>query len=149
MANNESTIKTLQNLVDTSRDGQNGYRDAADHVTDTNLRHFFNEKSLERAGFAGELEQELASVGEKNPDRSGSTGAAIHRAWIDVKAALGGGDHAILSSVEAGEDAAKKSYEKALEAGLSEHLASLVRRQLSSIVAAHDHVRSLRDTKAA
>jgi len=150
MANNEIAIKILQGLIETCRDGQNGYRDAADHVSDTNLRHFFNQQSLERAGFAGELEQELISLGDKDPDRSGSVSAAIHRAWIDLKATLGGGDEAILSSVEAGEDAAKHSYEKALDdSQLPEHLASLVRRQLAGVRAAHDHVRSLRDTRAA
>ena len=50
---NARTIKLLQQLVDTCRDGQNGYRDAADHVTDSHLREFFNEQSLARAGFAG------------------------------------------------------------------------------------------------
>ncbi|MFL6438304.1 MAG: ferritin-like domain-containing protein [Terriglobales bacterium] len=146
----EQTIKVIEELVETCRDGQNGYRDAADHVTDSNLRHFFNEQSLARAGFAGELEQELINLGENDPNRSGSASAAIHRAWIDVKSALGGGDHSILVSVESGEDQAKNSYEKALQnPDLPDHLAALARRQLASIEAAHDHVRSLRDTRAA
>src|SRR5947209_6363652 len=83
-------------------------------------------------------------------NRSGSIAGGIHRAWIDVKTVLGGGDQTILSSVEAGEDAAVKSYREALEQPtLPEHLATLIRKQLVSIQAAHDHVRSLRDTKAA
>jgi uncharacterized protein (TIGR02284 family) len=143
-------IKIVQELVSTCRDGQNGYRDAAEHVTDSNLRQFFNQQSLERAGFAGELEQELIALGETNPDRSGSISGGIHMAWIDVKTVLGGGDQTILGSVEAGEDAAVKSYKEALEqTALPEHLAALIRKQLASIQAAHDHVRSLRDTKAA
>jgi uncharacterized protein (TIGR02284 family) len=143
-------IKIVQELVSTCRDGQNGYRDAAEHVTDSNLRQFFNQQSLEFAGFAGELEQELIALGETNPDRSGSIAGGIHRAWIDVKTVLGGGDQTILGSVEAGEDAAAKSYKEALEqTALPEHLAALIRKQLASIQAAHDHVRSLRDTKAA
>jgi uncharacterized protein (TIGR02284 family) len=111
----EQTIKILEELVETCRDGQEGYRDAADHVTDSNLRHFFNEQSLSRAGFAGELEQELIAAGKHDPNRSGSASAAMHRAWIDLKSALGGGDHAILTSVESGEDSATSSYKKALQ----------------------------------
>jgi uncharacterized protein (TIGR02284 family) len=146
----EQTLKILEELVETCRDGQNGYRDAADHVTDSNLRHFFNEQSLARAGFAGEIEQEIITLGKNDPNRSGSASAAIHRAWIDLKSALGGGDHAILKSVESGEDSAKSSYQKALQnPDLPKHLAALVRRQLASIDAAHDHVRSLRDARAA
>ena len=143
-------MKAVQSLVDTCRDGQNGYRDAAEHVTDPNLRQFFNQQSLERAGFAGELERELIALGVADPDRAGSVGGGIRRAWIDLKTALGGGDETILSSLEAGEDAAKKSYSAALaDENLPEHLSSLIRRQLASIDAAHDHIRSLRDAKAA
>ena len=150
MTDNEKVAKVLRTLISTCRDGQNGYRDAAEHVTDTNLRQFFNGQSLERAGFAGELEQELLRLGDKDPDRLGSVGGAIRRAWIDVKTTLGGGDKALLSSVESGEDAAKNSYQDVLaNGGLPQHIASIVRRQLVSIQAAHDHVRSLRDVQAA
>ena len=150
MLDHQKLLQIVQELVDVCRDGQNGYRDAAEHVTDTNLRHFFNQQSLERAGFAGELEQELISLGEPSPDRLGSIAGGIRRAWVDVKTILGGGDQAILGSVEAGEDSAVKSYKEALEwRSLPEHLATLIRRQLVSIQAAHDHIRSLRDAKAA
>jgi len=150
VTNNEKAAKVLGELVEICRDGQDGYRDAAEHVTDRELAHLFNQQSLQRAGFAGELEQELINLGESDPDRTGSAKAAIHRAWIDLKATLGGGDHAILNSVEAGEDTAKKAYERAVQnAELPEDIALIVRRQLTSIQAAHDHVRSLRDTKAA
>jgi uncharacterized protein (TIGR02284 family) len=147
---NARTIRVLQELVDICRDGQNGYRDAADHVTDSHLREFLNEQSLARAGFAGEIEQEMIRLGKADPDTSGSAAAGIRRAWIDFKSGLGGGDATILASVESGEDRAKATFEKALqEPNLPEDLATLVRRQLVSIVAAHDHVRSLRDAKAA
>lgn len=150
MKGSEEAIGILEELVETCRDGQNGYRDAAEHVTDSNLRHFFNQQSLERSGFAAELEEELIKLGEKDPDRTGSAGAAIHRAWIDVKSTLGGGDHTILASVESGEDKAKNSYAKAAQSqDLPEYLSAIVRRQYASIQAAHDHVRSLRDTRAA
>ena len=150
MTNNEKAVKILESLVETCRDGQEGYRDAAEHVTDRELAHFFNQQSLDRAGFSGELEQELINLGTNDPERSGSAQAAIHRAWIDLKAMLGGGDHAILSSVESGEDTAKKTYQRASQdPDLPENIAALVRRQLASIQAAHDHVRALRDVKAA
>ena len=147
---NARTIKLLQELVDTCRDGQSGYRDAADHVTDSHLREFFNEQSLARAGFAGDLEQEMIRLGKADPDTSGSAGAGIRHAWIDFKSELGGGDATILASVESGEGSAQAAFEKALqEPNLRDDLATLIRRQLTSIMAAHDHVRSLRDAKAA
>ncbi len=144
-----NVLHVLNTLIESCRDGQNGYRDAAEHVTNPGLRHFFNEQSLQRAQYAGELEQEAQHLGEHDPDRSGSVAAALHRAWFDFKANLGGGDHSILASVEAGEDRAKKVYEDAVKEKLPENLLTIIRRQQASIQAAHDRVRSLRDSIAA
>ena len=150
MAAHKEASEIVQKLIHTCRDGQNGYRDAGEHVTDSNLRQFFNSQSLSRAAFAGELEQELIAMGEADPGRTGSISGAIHRAWIDFKVTLGGGDAAILKAVEAGEDDARQAYENALAEGrLPEPIATVARRQLASIAAAHDHVRLLRDAKAA
>lgn len=140
----------LKDLIEACRDGQNGYRDAAEQVTDSSLKSFFNEQSLERAKFAGELEQELERLGEPRPDKSGSIAGAVHRKWIEVKVGLGGGDHAILSSVEQGEDSAKDTYEKAINtSGLPESVLTIIRRQFSSVKAAHDRVKTLRDSSKA
>ena len=147
MASN--ALKTLHDLIATCRDGQAGYRDAAEHVTDSGLKHFLNEQSLQRAQFAAELEQEAQRLGEHDPNRGGSVAGALHRAWFDFKAGLGGGDREILESVEQGEDRAKKAHEEAIKSELPENLLTIVRRQQTSILAAHDHVRSLRDAEAA
>ena len=145
MADQENYRDILQDLIETNRDGQNGYRDAAEHVTDAEVRSYFLEQSMERARFAGELEDAIRDFGERNPDRTGSTAGALHRKWIDIKASLGGGDHTILESVEQGEDSAKESYEKAINASLPANVLEIVRRQAESIRAAHDHVKTLRD----
>jgi uncharacterized protein (TIGR02284 family) len=145
MANQNEVRDTIQELIETSRDGQTGYRDAAEHIKDSEIRSFFLEQSLERGRFAGELEELLREFGESNPDRSGSVAGALHRRWIDTKAALGGGDHTILESVEQGEDSAKKAYENALNASLPANVLEVLRRQAESVRAAHDHVKLLRD----
>ncbi len=146
MAQNDDAISVLEKLIETCRDGQNGYRDAAEHTKSPELREFFNQESLERAQFAGELEQEVQRLGKSDPDRKGSTSGAIHRAWFDIKQKLGGGDESILSSVEAGEDNAKKNYESAIsDGGLPVDLRQIVSRQSERVIAAHDRVRALRD----
>jgi uncharacterized protein (TIGR02284 family) len=149
MSQNSEILKTIKDLIETCHDGQNGYRDAAEHVTDPKLKQFFNEQSLQRAQFAAELEQEAQHLGEHDPDRSGSIVGALHRAWFDFKANLGGGDRAILDSVELGEDQAKKAYEDAINSNLSDNLLTIVRCQQASVLAAHDRVRNLREIKAA
>ncbi len=146
---NDHVISVLEKLIETCRDGQEGYRDAAEHVKDPELRRYFNEISTTRADFAGQLENEVIRLGKHDPDRKGSATAAIHRGWINLKASLGGGDHSILSSVEAGEDNAKKQYEEALNDALPQDILELLRQQSQSVIAAHDHVRDLRDRSKA
>jgi uncharacterized protein (TIGR02284 family) len=100
---------------------------------------------LERARFAGELEAELIHLGKSDKKISGSVAGALHRAWIDTKAALGGGDKAILEAVEQGEDKAKEAYQKAVSGSLPGNIAEIVRRQAASVQRAHDKVKGLRD----
>lgn len=144
-----NAISVIENLIETCKDGQKGYQDAASHVKRSDLETYFNRQSLERAGFAGELESELIRLGKPDKKVSGSVGGALRRAWIDTKVTLGGGDKTILDSVEAGEDSAKEAYEKALTGSLPGNVMEIVRRQAASVKRAHDKVKSLRDTAAA
>ncbi|PYX64248.1 MAG: hypothetical protein DMG74_13545 [Acidobacteria bacterium] len=149
MMNQDDPISVLETLIETCRDGEKGYKDAAEHVKRPDLKAFFAEQSVERGRFARELEAELARLGKPGKKESGSVAGAMHRAWIDTKANLGGGDHTILESVEQGEDSAKEAYEKALNASLPSEVQMIVRRQAEGIRRAHDKVKSMRDTLAA
>jgi uncharacterized protein (TIGR02284 family) len=142
-------INVIENLIETCKDGQKGYQDAASHVKRSDLKTYFNEQSLERSRFAGELEAELIRLGKPDKKVSGSVSGTLRRAWIDTKVSLGGGDKTILESVEAGEDKAKEAYQKAITADLPENVAQIVRRQAASVQAAHDKVRNLRDAAGA
>ena len=145
----KNALSVVEDLIETCKDGQKGYQDAASHAKRSDLKTYFNQQSLERASFAGELEAVLIQLGKPDKKVSGSVAASLHRAWIDTKVSLGAGDHSILESVESGEDSAKESYEKALTKDLPENIAQIVRRQAASVQRAHDKVKSLRDTTAA
>jgi uncharacterized protein (TIGR02284 family) len=144
-----NTYSVLEDLIETCKDGQKGYKDAAEHAKGSDLKTFFYEQSLERGRFAEELQTELARLGKPEKNVSGSMSAALHRAWIDTKVALGGNDHTILESVEAGEDNAKKNYQKALQASLPTDLVEIIRRQAMKVQLAHDQVKMLRDSAKA
>jgi uncharacterized protein (TIGR02284 family) len=144
-----NAISVVENLIETCKDGQKGYQDAAQHVKRSDLKTYFNEKSLERSRFAGELEAELVRLGKPDKKVSGSASAAVHRAWIDTKVALGGGDKTILESIEKGEDNAKDTYIKALTGSLPGNLMEIVRRQAAGVQRAHDKVKMLRDSAKA
>jgi uncharacterized protein (TIGR02284 family) len=144
-----NAISVVENLIETNKDGQKGYQDAAQHVKRSDLKTYFNEQSLERSRFAGELEAELVRLGTPDKKVSGSASAAVHRAWIDTKVALGGGDKTILESIEKGEDNAKDTYNKALTGSLPGDLIEIVRRQAAGVQRAHDKVKMLRDSAKA
>src|SRR5207248_7425613 len=116
MAQQKETISTLNDLIETLKDGQEGFRQAAEAVEDPELKSLFNECSLQRSRFAGELQREAIALGESKPEDSSSAAGALHRTWIDLKAAIAKRDnHAILAECERGEDSAVKGYQEAME----------------------------------
>jgi len=140
----EDVISILNNLIETCRDGQNGFREAAEHLQSPDLKRFCLEQSQIRAQFAGELQQEVRNLGG-DPEKTGSAAAAVYRAWMDLKSALGGGDAAIMAWCEQGEDSAVKQYEDALKSDLPANVRSIVERQFRSIKQSHDRVKAMRD----
>jgi uncharacterized protein (TIGR02284 family) len=140
---------TANDLIETCRDGQNGFKEAAENVKSPDLRAFLNECAIERAQFVNELQLEVRSLGG-DPQKSGSTAAVLHRAWMEIKGTLTGkDDHLILSECERGEDSAVEAYRDALKLGLPTAINQTVERQFQSIKQAHDRVKQMRDAKAA
>ena len=150
MVDRSDVLDTVRDLIDTCRDGEKGFREAADHAKRPDLKSMFLEVSRQRAEFARTLESDLAALSpEKSEKHEGHVVGALHRAWIDTKTALGAGDQAILEWLEQGEDYAKGKYEKALSKGLPSQLLSTVRNQAQSVISTHDRVKAMRDAKAA
>lgn len=144
-----NSCETLKDLVQILHDGQKGFKKASEDVEDHRLKEIFSRLSLQRSRFAGDLEEELRLLGEKDPQNEGTTVAgAVHRVWIDLKAAItGNNNHAILTEAERGEDAAVKAYREALEDDdLPSSLRSTITRQAVEVKAAHDEVKALRDS---
>ena len=131
----KNTESTLTDVIETLHDSHKGFADIGEHLKDATAKRFFLEESLTRQQFAGELENELVRLGQ-------------HDASIDGK--LGGGDQSLLETAEAGEDEAKKAYEKALqEKGIPADLQQILRKQQAHVIASHDKVKALRDAKKA
>jgi uncharacterized protein (TIGR02284 family) len=140
----ENTV--LNNLIETLKDGQEGFKRAAEGISDPKLKSLFRDYSEQRSRFATALQSEARRHGETEPETSSSATGALHRGWINLKSAITGGDeHAILAECERGEDSAVEEYNKALDNGLSPSTQELVLRQFAEIKAAHDRIRSLRD----
>jgi len=145
----KKAISTLNDLIETCRDGQNGFKEAAENVKSPDLKTFLNQIALERAQFVNELQLEVRTLGG-DPQKSGSATAAMHRGWIDIKGTLTGkDDHSILSECERGEDSAVEAYKDALKLDLPSNIRSTIERQFQSIKLVHDRVKQMRDSKAA
>ena len=147
MANdNEATRSTLNDLIETCKDGEEGFRSGAEKLKQREVHLLFLELSQQRSRFAGELQAEVTNMGGE-PAKSGTTAGAIHRGWIGLKSAVtGDSDHAILEEAERGEDAAVKNYREALGKKLPDYIQEIVLRQFREIEQAHRTVRELRDT---
>ena len=147
MSQQKEIISTINGLIETLKDGQEGFRQASEAVKDTQLKSLFNEFSLQRARFAGELQNEAISLGEHDPEKTSSTAGAMHRAWINLKSAItSADDHAILAECERGEDSAVAEFKKAMEEEeLSAPIRETISRQYADVKRAHDRIRELRD----
>ena len=149
MASNEEVISTLNGLIQTCRDGQEGFETAADGVENGELKKLFRDYSRQRAGFVGELRDEVRRLGGEPAD-SGTLGGSLHRGWMDIRAAVSGGDDAgIITECERGEDAAVKNYSAALGRDMPAGVRPVVERQFAAVKEAHDRIRSLQRASGA
>lgn len=135
----------LNDLIETSKDGEQGFTRAANEITDSQLKAIFMQGAERCRTAIGQLQERVTALGEK-PETSGSVLGAAHRGWLDVKSAVTGRDAlAILEECERGEDVAKARYSAALKKDLPPAVRSLVEQQYQGVVANHDRVRALRD----
>lgn len=138
--------KTTSNLIETLRNGEEGFRAAGEKLANgssAELSREFISFSQQRAQFSAELAAVANSYGDHVEERSTIPGA-MHRGWIAVKDALtGDSPEAVLKAALTGEDHAVSEYEDAMKTDLSEGLRTIVSRQLAAICATRDRVKLL------
>jgi len=141
----KNTIDTVNDLIEMCEDGHEGFREAAEGTSNNDLKTLFATYSNERAAYASNLKDIVRGLGAE-PEHSGSLSAALHRGWMDIKAAvIGNDDAAILNECERGEDSAKKAYKEALEQELPDYVRQAVQTQYEGVLGAHDRIKTLRD----
>lgn len=138
--------KAAKELVETLKDGERGFAEAAEKVRDGEHPQWaetLERLSAQRAGFWREIVDLGHQYGD-DVDESGSVAAAVHRGWLSLKDAVTGDDpSAVLKAASTGEDHAVSEYEKALELDLSAGFREVVTRQHQAVVAARDEVKAL------
>ena len=146
--NTNDVIKTMNDLIETSRDGEQGFRTCAQGVTSPNLKTLFEAAARRCAEGAAELEAKVRGLGGQ-PAQGGSVGGSMHRAWTNIKSTITGmNEHAVLAECERGEDTGKHAYEAALKQDLPVDVRTIIERQFQGVKANHDRVRDLRTAAA-
>jgi len=140
---NTKAISTLNSLIETLKDGEEGFRTAAEGLTDPQTKAVFQQYSRERAQMAQELQAEVRALGG-DPEKAGSMSGSVHRGWINIKSVVTGkNDASIIAEAERGEDVAKNAYADAIKASLPPIVGAVVSRQAIKVREAHDRVRSM------
>ena len=124
---------TLNGLIEVCRDGARGFRLAADHVTDLELKRLFTETARQRDLFAAELLPYAQRLGGEN-DAPGTTKGALHRGWMMIKDVMTGyDDRAVLAEAVRGESVAMETYADAVESLLPPNARPVIERQYNAI----------------
>jgi uncharacterized protein (TIGR02284 family) len=145
--NNDDIISTLNDLIKTCKDGEEGFKACLDDASDQHphLKTVFADRQRSCALAASEL-QDLVRAQGGDPAVGSSIGAALHRGWLNIRTAVAGkDDEAVLNECERGEDAAVNNYREALEKDLPTHVRMVVERQYQGVLRNHDQIKTFRD----
>jgi uncharacterized protein (TIGR02284 family) len=134
---------TLNHLIETCRDGERGFRYAANHVRDAEVKELFLAVADERERFAGELIPYAQRLGG-HEEGEGSFAASLHRSWMGIRDAISRHDEtAIIHEAERGERAAVSAYEDAINGMLPPAARDVIERQLDIVRRSHGRVQAL------
>lgn len=143
----KSIATVLNSLIETCKDGQEGFRLASETVRDLTLKPLLCELSKERMEFAAKLQSLVSGLGEEVPD-TGTIGGDLHRGWIALKSALSrGNEHAILAECERGENSVLAEYREVLNhEKLPAYVREVVHQQYNAIKDSNDRIREFLDS---
>ena len=147
MIKNQEIVDDLNELVKINNDRIQGYEKAVEDNEDPQLDDLFRHYVIQSQNFRSQLADHIVRIDGTGVTDATSTDltSKIHRAWIDIKAAITGKDRsAILGSVEFGENAAIEAYKDAIE---KDHIPAYIKedlqKQLTELQAAYDRIKSL------
>lgn len=146
---NDDIVSNLNELIETCKDGEEGFRTCAKDINNPVLKEYFVKRSMDCSKSAHELQQIVIQYDGK-PETESSVAGTMHRRWIDFKTAVMGKDEeAVLDECERGEDIALHNYEDALDEDWPLNLRSVIERQYQGVRNNHDQVKQLRDRASA
>lgn len=143
---NDEVVSTLNDLLESCRDGEYGFSASAEHTKSADLKTLLTRHAQECRTAGQELQALIRQMGGE-ADEGGSMSGALHRGWVSVRGTLSGhSDQSMLDECERGEDSAVASYRKALSQDLPANVRSVVEKQAQGTQKNHDEIKALRDS---
>jgi uncharacterized protein (TIGR02284 family) len=145
--NNTEVLSMLNNLIETCRRGQTGFRNAAESIQNSEFRRLFNIFSQQRVQFITELQSEVHRMGG-DADVVGGTAmpmgnALPFRSSTTGKSANVRDEASVIAECQREEEAAVNDYQEALKTDLPLDVQYVVKRQYMDIKDAYDRIRIL------
>jgi uncharacterized protein (TIGR02284 family) len=132
---NQELTSVLNDLIATCNDSWEAFGKAAKGVHDDQFRNWLTDVSLQRAGFARRLSDEVRKAGG-DPAQEGHGGGILHRGWVDLETRLRSkNDGEIRTECIRGEESTLKHYERAVEQNMPDEVRLIVERQFNEVQA--------------
>jgi uncharacterized protein (TIGR02284 family) len=131
---NQKLIVALNNLIETCKDAEKGFREASESIENAFYQVLLSEFSRQRGQFAKRLQARVRTLGG-SPERKGSLAGTLHRGWMNLKAAVAKKDNrAVIIECKRGEEAGLKNFRAALnDKELPEDIRSMLKQQTAEI----------------
>ena len=141
-------IEVLGALVETCRDGKEGFQLASSEVDNLALTPLLQEYAVQRAAFSGELDR-LAQEFCDGEWKVEEAGGCRPLGWLKLQSALAEGDElALLIECERQEEIAATRYREALHAHLPEPVRQVLMAQFEAVLAAQARLKAVREAAA-
>lgn len=142
----KDTVSSLNKLIETSKDGEYGFRSSAEHAQSSRIKQLFLTRANECGQAAAQLQALVRSYGG-TAETDSTVSGTLHRGWVALKGTLTGkSDLNMLEEAERGEDTALERYREALrEDHLPVEARALVEQQFQGVKRNHDQIRNLRN----
>jgi uncharacterized protein (TIGR02284 family) len=142
--NHEATLAMLEDLLETSQEGERGFALAAKDNREPGVVDVLTDGEESCREAAVELRDQVRLLGASQD--GAPLKAPVYRGWISSKAvAIARDTKLILEECERGGEYAKARYEVAMKVDLPEALRAIVERQYQRVIAIHGRVRMLRN----
>ncbi len=137
---NPEIVTILKELMEVSKDGEQGYKDAADDVKEKELSEILLNYSVQRGSHIETLRGMIENLGGET-EFSGSISGIMNRRWMDVKfGAAGSNPSSILNACIKVERHALDKYEIHLGQDLPDNVRTIIAGQYNTIKTDYDNI---------